>query len=263
MTETRQFFKDMEQGYNRRRKTNDLSIDMLKGVIQSYFLYVQKPEFSVLVDEYKGKYIYNESRVEKNVTKEEQFGLGEIYDYINSFDFDKDHFNIFTTSMILHMKLYSKCLGKEFGGKLRDTTAFLYDSNLEVMDPVQAQKVFNAFIPESDKIFEPLQNNDLFGYIDNCIKLDVELIKIQPFADGNKRTFRALLNLLFKKIEIPPIYIETKERRKYKDCLLRAMRYGDYEKIIHFYYLKICDEIVKLDLELSEITDKPKQKQKF
>ena len=60
----------------------------------------------------------NEARVEKNTTKEEQEGLGKIYDYIQNFNFNKDYFNVFTTSLILHQKLYSCCPNPEFGGTL-------------------------------------------------------------------------------------------------------------------------------------------------
>lgn len=112
----------------------------------------------------------------------------------------------------------------------------------------EAKRYFNGFITNSDFIFEPLNENDIFSYIEGCIVLTVKLIKAQPFIDGNKRPFRALLNLLFKKIDIPPIYIETFEIPEYKNCLLKAMIDDSYDSIIKFYYYKICDSIVELDV---------------
>jgi len=76
----------------------------------------------------------------------------------------------------------------------------------------------------------------------------VDLIKLQPFLDGNKRTFRALLNLLLKKVGIPPIYIKQEEREVYKRELLKAIIEADYSGIIRFYYFKIADAIVSLDI---------------
>ncbi len=79
---------------------------------------------------------------------------------------------------------------------------------------------------------------------------------MQPFIDGNKRTFRALLNLLLKKIKIPPINIEIEETSIYKDALLEAIIRNDYSRIINFYYYKICDAIITLDIEnLTELED--------
>ena len=151
--------------------------------------------------------------------------------------------------------LYSKCPYSSFGGKLRDNTAYLEDTNIEVMDCESAKRYFNSLILNSDKIFNRLSENDVLGYINDCIIQTVDLIRAQPFADGNKRTFRAILNLLLKKINIPPIYIEKYERGVYKKVLIEAMKSGNYEAIINFYYYKICDSIMNLDVNNSLIKD--------
>ena len=112
-----------------------------------------------------------------------------------------------------------------------------------------------CLILNSDKIFNRLSENDVLGYINDCIIQTVDLIRAQPFADGNKRTFRAILNLLLKKINISPIYIEKYERGVYKKVLIEAMKSGNYEAIINFYYYKICDSIMNLDVNNSLIKD--------
>jgi Fic family protein len=121
-----------------------------------------------------------------------------------------------------------------------------------------AQKEFNSLIPISDSIFELLNieaGRGYFNYIDDCIIMSTQLIEMQPFQDGNKRVFRALLNLLFKKINIPPIFILEEEKDVYKSALLAAIKDKDYTKIINFYYYKICDAIVSLDINHSVIKD--------
>ena len=224
-------------------------------IIKAYIKYVKKPEFDIIVDQYKRNYIHNESRVEDNSSYEEKEGLGIVYDYINSFDFSKDDFNIFVTSLRIHSMLYSKCPYSSFGGKLRDSIAYLEDTNIEVMDPMSSKRYFNSLILNSDRIFERLNDNDVLGYINDCIIQTVDLIKAQPFSDGNKRTFRAILNLLLKRINVPPIYIEKYERDVYKRVLIESMRTGNYESIINFYYYKICDSIMNLDVKSSLIKD--------
>lgn len=256
--EAREYIQLVFDGYETRKNEKRLyEVDRgaTTAIINTYIGYVKKPEFGILVEKYKSEYIYNEARVENNATKEEQAGLGEMYDYINSFDFDKQNFNIFVSALNLHCKLYSKCPCTSFGGKLRQSTAYLLDTNIEVMSPDQARKYFNSLIQTSDKIFEPLKNGNIIEYINNCIVQTVKLIEVQPFEDGNKRTFRALLSLLLKKVNIPPIYIEIHERDAYKEALLEAMKNHNYDKIISFYYFKICDAIMNLDINNSTIVN--------
>ena len=257
--EVREFISLLFDGYKKRKEENRLYHDddnIPRIIISSYIDLVKKPAFCDLVTIYKNKYIFNESIVEPNISKEERQGLGDVYDYIRQFDFNKDYFNIFTTSMLIHNKLYKYCGDGTFGGALRESTAVLQDLNIEVSTPQEAKIIFNGYITKSNEIFNKLNDNDIFGYINDCIKLNVELIKLQPFADGNKRTFRALLNLLLKKINIPPIYIEASEALEYKQALitaLKATKEKDYSRINQFYYYKICDAIMTLDINHSKV----------
>jgi fido (protein-threonine AMPylation protein) len=175
-----------------------------------------------------------------------------MYDYINNFNFEKDYFNIFTTSLILHQKLYSKCIGKNFGGNLRDSQVVLFGTNIEVVDSKQAIIEFNKYIKKSNEIMEDLENSDLISYINKSIRLITELIKLQPFLDGNKRTFRALFNLLLKKINLPPVYINKEDKKIYKEALIKAMANNEYNDLIKFYYSRIYDAIIKLDIDDNE-----------
>ncbi len=258
--DAKDFIWKVIDSYLKRKAHHNLNIDdrnIFKNVISMYMRYVEKPSFMGIIEIYKQLYIFNEAQVEDNITKEELEGLGEVYDYISNFDYSKNKFNLFTTSLMIHIKLYSKCVGKEFGGKLRDNTAILYDTNYEVPDAEIAKKYFNSLIPVSDQIFQPLFDGDIFAYIENCIKLTVTLIKYQPFADGNKRVFRALLNLLLKRIGILPVYISIEEREIYKKALLKAIKQNDYNDIINFYYFKICESIMTLDLKHTKFYEEP------
>ena len=250
--EIREFIHTVFEGYkNRKTKKQLYDIDshIPENIIRAYYSYTDKISFNEIVKNFKQKYIYNESRVERNITMEEQAGLSEVYDYINNFDFQQEKFNIFVQSLRIHQKLYSKCTDTSFGGKLRDTEVYLYDSSVDVLPPKEAIKFFQKFLGDSEKIMNDLKNKDTFEYINNCIKITTELIKAQPFSDGNKRTFRALLNLMFKYKGLPPVYITVKEKDEYKDALLKAMINDDYTSLNKFYYYKICDSIYELDIE--------------
>ena len=252
--EARNLIQIIFDTYKERNKQTD-NRKFANLIINAYVKYVKKPKFSIIVDKYKNEYIHNESRVENNSTPEEKEGLGIVYDFISDFNFETDNYNIFVTSLIIHSKLYSKCPYSSFGGKLRDTNAYLEDTNIELLSPEETRKKFNNMIQKSDNIFIPLNEGNIIKYIDDCIKTTIDLIKLQPFCDGNKRTFRAILNLLLKKINIPPIYIEKYERLIYKEALLEAIEKNNYEKIINFYHFKICDSIMNLDINNSMIKD--------
>lgn len=221
----------------------------MKDLIREYCNKKDKRAYDEILYEYKCKYIYNESKVEGKITPEEQLGIAVVYDYINNFDFDKDYFNIFTTSLLIHQKLYSKCFDKSFGGTLRNTQAILNDTNIEVMSAEEAKIYFNSFIKKSDEIFLPLMEGNILKYIENCIFITTELIKAQPFIDGNKRTFRSLLNLLLKRISLPPVYISIQYRKEYKSALLKALKFSDYDELYQLYYLLIDNSIKELALE--------------
>ena len=61
-----------------------------------------------MIFNFKRKYVYNESLVEKNDTKEQRQGIGLVYDFIQDYDVNEP-FNIF----ILTMKISNLSLHKQ------------------------------------------------------------------------------------------------------------------------------------------------------
>ncbi len=260
MLELQENIREVKSQYDKNKNNcNKIEqLDYMRSLIKLYHNFECKKTYEEMMREYKVRYIYNESKVEGNITPEEQLGIGVVYDYIQKFDFEKDYFNVFTTSLLIHQKLYSKCFYKEFGGKLRTESVYLKNSNIEIMEPLAAQKYFNSFISKSEEVFIPLDENDILGYIEKCIKLTTDLIKVQPFQDGNKRTFRSLLNLLLKKATLPPIYININHRVEYKKYLMDAILNDEYSGIYEFYYNRIEEAIFELDLYNREIEEEVK-----
>ena len=147
------------------------------------------------------------------------------------------------------IKGFSEASGS-FGGSLRTNEVDLKGVDYHVPTAREAMDFFNSFLNIEKRVeYQNLLSSvNIFGYIEYCVKVAVDIIKYQPFGNGNKRTARALLNLMFKNKNIPPVYITTRERKPYKDALLKAIVEGDYNDIINFYYFKICDSIYELDI---------------
>ncbi len=239
------------EGYLKRKEEKRLyQRDSLipEQIITLYYQSNEKPHFKILYNNFKRKYLYNESRIDEEISEEERKGLEKVYDYIKDYDFENQKFDIFVEALKIHSLLYSACPYPEFGGRLRDNTAVLKNEIIEVPSAIEAKKYFQSFIGMKLPDVHFSDPSSIFTYINVCIYITTELIKNQPFADGNKRTFRALLNLMLKKYNLPPVYIKTKEREEYKDALIKAMKKRDYTSLNQFYYYKICDSIYDLDI---------------
>lgn len=218
------------------------------NIIVLFLSYNGDVDFKKMIEKLKDKYINGESKIENNETKEEKLGIGEIYDFISNFDFSKKNFNIFVSSMEIHMKLYSKMVGKEFGGNIRKEQALLMDTNIDVMTPKEAMEHYNSYIATSDSIMKELDNKTPQEYIMGCLKIMTDLIKTQPFGDGNKRTFRSLFNLMMKRKNFPPVYIGEENNKEFSKCLLKAVTTEDYTDLYDLYLVLICDSIVEVGL---------------
>lgn len=224
-------------------------VSISKNMINLYLQSAENVDYSKIIEKFKKTYINDESRIESNETKEEKEGIGAIYDYICDYDFSKRNFNIFVDSIQMHMLLYSKMPGKEFGGKIRTEQAILVDTDIEVMTPEDAKNHYNSYILDSSKIMHALDEKDILDYIKGSLVVMVDLIKTQPFSDGNKRTFRSLFNLMLKRKNLPPVYVGGSEVANFSTALLKAMREDDYSELYELYLRLIADSITKVGLK--------------
>ena len=274
--EARKYISDLFQEYvNRKREKRlfDRDYEIPELIILTYYACIQKPEFSHIYETFKNRYIsvdsiknfkeryiYNENKLENVHTKEEQLGLRRVYDFIREKD-DLDNISIYTLTDI-HEILYSLTPYPEFGGKYRNDLRFLPNSGVDLTPPCMIVHEMNSLRAEvneivamGNKLGQNVEPNKIFDYIDKCVELKCKLIKIHPFGDGNGRSVRAFTNLLFKLANLPPIYIENRERVKYGEAMQAALGDEDTTKIKVFYYYKICDSIISLDSHLEEKID--------
>ena len=252
----RDYINFLFEGYLKRKKNGtlyDSASIVPQKIIEAYYSSVKNPEFSEIYGNFKKKYLYNESRIDLTLSPAERNGLAAAYDYVEKYDFNTSKFNIFVEAVKIHQLLYSKCVGHEFGGTFRQGDAYLLDTGIQVPSAAEARAYFQSYA-DSNNIERQLPVVDtenmitIFNYINACIYVTTELIRYQPFPDGNKRTFRTLLNLMFKKYNLPPVYIKVSERKEYKDALFQAMDGKKYIDLSQFYYYKICDSIYDLDV---------------
>lgn len=243
------------EGYKRRRRLGtlyDCGREIPCLLIYTYYAYGKSPQFSEIYNSFKRKYILNENKLEDVHDKKEREGLGLVYDFLN--EFDNRHWSSIYLILKIHQILYSKVDYPEFGGNFRTENCFISCSDVPTTPYDLIPSEIAALYHEYEELFQrgkQLQVHKdpqgLIHYIDDVIKLKCKLIKIHPFKDGNGRTTRALVNLMFKQVNLPPVYIQKKEKEEYIKAMDTAIRIGDYSMIQGFYYYKICDSIVDLD----------------
>lgn len=279
--EAKQHIEMLFDGYQTRKKEKRLFEEFSKIpelIILTYYTCIKKPFFNNIYEEFKNKYIsnepiknfkerylYNENKLEHVHSKEEEQGLRLVYDYIQKKETFED-ISIYTLSYI-HEFLYSKVRHPEFGGRYRTDERYLPNSGIDVVSPSLIVHEMNGLryevnelVKEGIRLGKEIDPKNIILYINKCIELKCKLIKIHPFGDGNGRSIRAFINLLFGLANIPPIYIENKERGKYGEAMQAAVGDGDFSKINQFYYYKICDSIIGLDVNLRYLTSDEKIK---
>ncbi len=65
------------------------------------------------------------------------------------------------------------------------------------------------------------------------------LVAIHPFADGNGRTARLLMNLLLLRDGYPPVAVRPEDRKTYLDALEHASMHEDNKPFLMFMYQRL------------------------
>lgn len=249
--------REMFLGYKQRKQRRQLYSEdntIPTTLIKMYFsLNPDDIEFESLKNAFVSRYIKNESKLESVHSPEEIEGLRVMYEYIHSDDVDY-MFDIFTLKT-LHEKLYSKTPYPEFGGNFRREPAHIKNCPSDLV-PWYAifseMKNLNEtvlYLKEVAPLVKEWRDPDiLLEYLDKCVVLGCDLIKIHPFADGNGRSVRGFVNKLLEDAGFPPVYIKSEERDEYHDAMGKAIGCGDYSEIKNFYRYKVCDSIIELDI---------------
>lgn len=220
-----------------------------KNLIKFYYSVTDNVEFDTLKKSFVKKYINNESEVEFSHEEWERKGLKEMYKFIHEYDTDK--MDIYTI-LELHEQLYKYAPNKEFGGHFRNSDAHICNSQANLMEwsliryeLIKLKSYTNELIQRGKELNIKDNFDELFKYIEECVILNADLIRIHPFYDGNGRCIRGFTNMFFELANIPPIYILASEKEKYKKTIKKTDE-GIYDALINFYYYKICDSIIEL-----------------
>ena len=122
----------------------------------------------------------------------------------------------------------------------------------------------NTILPNPLKVPELME--DFYKWLSENIKNEpitaimahLKFVSIHPFADGNGRTARLLMNMLLLKYGYSPIIVRPTDRKKYLSAIENYQVKSDEETYIKFM-LRILNRSMKIAINMFEIENMPVQ----
>lgn len=164
--------------------------------------------------------------------------IGQCNMYDNVFSQKKSEENIFISIIFFNKNLYKYAKNPSAGGTTRTASARITNSLVRTCDPPE---ITGKLWDLSNKYQKAIANKDKISKSDLlCILIDFhhELTVIHPFYDGNGRTARAVFNRQLFLLDLPPIYINYKEKGTYEKGLKEMDSNGDISTLF-IYFIKI------------------------
>lgn len=175
-------------------------------------------------------------------------GHALMYEYLFSIPKDKN-IDIFSGLVSLHRQLFSCAPAPEFGGTFRKSNPLVIGAKFETIDSAKVIPALLELSPNVQKLLEQSDEISLSQYVKEVAIVHHKLTVIHPFGDGNGRTLRAFMNLLFIRRGLPPIYFKVEEKKEYLEALAQADKAdANYEAL----YEAVFRAILRAQAELTE-----------
>ena len=137
----------------------------------------------------------------------------------------------------LHERLFAKLsfkYGEQRGGYYRTGNVHLAGTTVSTAEPRMIKQLMDNV---SWRILDILKRNangeySNSQYIDKINECIYEIIRMQPFADGNKRTSRLLSNILYQEKGLPYVFVPVKDWGNYVDAW-SSDNIADYNEMMH------------------------------
>ena len=260
------------------RKKAELNLDvenivLWKQIVNSY-TYFWSISNSFAWNVFKNDFIYHENRIERlnlddDVVAEiiadlryngakstyctdecreivEVLGHSAMYDYIYN---TMDKLDIYKIQK-LHKMLYQYAPFPEAGGVFRQDNNYVTGAQFETVDCLEVVPQIVALDNPIKELTENLPKLTNAEVILAAAQIHHRLTVIHPFADGNGRCSRAILNWIFRLKGLPPVYIKYPEKEEYYAGLNEADVSGRWDKLFRVF----MRETIKSSMQLNEVS---------
>jgi len=105
---------------------------------------------------------------------------------------------------------------KEYAGRYRTGQVRILGANFVPPNHLKIRELIRGLLKQTNK------NTEALNYVELVAQFHHRFVWIHPFFDGNGRTARLLMNLLFMRLGFPPAIILFNDRKRYYSALNAA-----------------------------------------
>ena len=172
--------------------------------------------------------------LEENADLIEVAGLKVAYDFAFDRAASAEQISVYDAKTF-NEKLFSMTPHPEYGGRFRESNTLVVGAKFETADYRSIPAKFLAARKELDTILEKEPSLTASEYIGAVVRFHHRLTVLHPFRDGNGRSTRGLVNMLFLQRGLPPVLFLEEDKSRYKDALAAADRTGDCGELFCMY----------------------------
>lgn len=162
-------------------------------------------------------------------------GLSLMYDY--AFDMANEVFGVFDAS-VLNGKLYATAPYPDAGGKYRNSDTLVLGAKFETVNYGDIPMKMKELGETIDDLIAHKDEHSTSTFIEAAVNIHHRLTVIHAFGDGNGRTSRAFVNMLFLSKNVPPVFFDSRTKDEYKEALGSADA-GRYDDLYEVFYRAI------------------------
>lgn len=249
---------------------NKYELPLLRNILNKHSMFYEN-ENDITWHNFKNNFVYNENRLEginldlevvseiitdlRLMKQESEFckseyqtiievaGHSSLFDYVSE---TADEISVFSL-LRLHKIMYQYSLFPDDAGKTREVNNLVIDSKFETCDHTRVVPELLIVENEVKRVMENKGNLSIVNYIDAVIRIHHRLTQIHPFMDGNGRITRVFLSWMFRKKNLPPVYIKVANKYDYFNALSIADLENDYDKLYEIFYREIIRSLIELN----------------
>jgi len=122
------------------------------------------------------------------------------------------------------------------GGRYRESNTLVLGAKFETIDYHDIPLNMMEIDKKIQMVLENTETLEYSKYVEAIVRIHHRLTVIHAFRDGNGRTARVFLNMLFLKKHIPPIFFKDREKDIYKDALAVVDTTGDFSELYEVFF---------------------------
>jgi Zn-dependent peptidase ImmA (M78 family)/fido (protein-threonine AMPylation protein) len=249
---------------------NKYELPLMRNIINNHSMFYEN-ENDITWLNFKNNFVYNENRLEgieldieviseiiadlRLAKQESEFcksefstlievaGHSSLFDYVSE---TTDNISVFSL-LRLHQIMYQYSKFPENTGKFREVNNLVINSKFDTCD--YSRIITELMIVEKEvvRVINNKENQSIVDYIDAVVRIHHRLTQIHPFMDGNGRITRGFLNWMFRKKNLPPVYIKAANKFEYFDALSIADLENNYGKLYEIFYREIIKSLIDLN----------------